>query len=276
MPCISGKSYIVQAGDTLFLIAQQQLGDGNRWREIQKTDSTPVTDADTTTLRPGQELCIPNGSVSPPSPSLGKGFKGIVPSATFEAMFPNRNGFYSYEGLVAATQKYPSFCNDGTDEQCKREAAAFLANIAHETGGLKYVEELNTANWSHYCDPNIYPCIPGKTYHGRGPIQLSWNYNYAACGTALGIDLLNNPDLVATDSSISFMTALWFWMTPQPPKLSCHNAIRTSGFGMTINIINGGIECGRGQVTPQAQNRIQLYQQFTNQLGVTPGENLAC
>ncbi|MBE9008652.1 hypothetical protein IQ250_00280, partial [Pseudanabaenaceae cyanobacterium LEGE 13415] len=218
----------------------------------------------------------PNGAGSPPSPPFSKGFAGIVSSATFEAMFPNRNSFYSYDGLVTATQKYPSFCNEGTDEQCKREAAAFLANIAHETGDLKYIEELNTANWSHYCDPNLYPCTPGKTYHGRGPIQLSWNYNYATCGTAIDIDLLHNPDLVATDSSIAFMTALWFWMTPQPPKLSCHNAIRTVGFGMTINIINGGIECGKGQVTPQAKHRIQMYQQLAGQLGVVPGENLSC
>jgi len=276
MSCVSGKSYTVKAGDTLFVIAQQQLGDGNRWREIKKTYGTPLTDADTTTLQLGQELCIPNGSVSPPSHSSGNAFTGIVSRQTYEAMFPNRNGLYSYDGLVAATQKNPSFCNEGSDEQCKREAAAFLANIAHETGDLQYAEEQNTANWSHYCDPNIYPCTSGKTYHGRGPIQLSWNYNYAACGAALGIDLLNNPDLVATDSSIAFMTALWFWMTPQSPKPSCHNAISTSGFGMTINIINGGIECGQGQITPQAQSRIQRYEQYTRQFGVPPGENLSC
>ncbi|GAX43974.1 hypothetical protein NIES4075_49890 [Tolypothrix sp. NIES-4075] len=216
-------------------------------------------------------------SGSPPSPT-GGGFTGIVSRQTFEALFPNRNGFYSYDGLVAATQKYPSFCNEGSDEQRKREAAAFLANIAHESGDLQYIEELNTANWPLYCDPanNTYRCVQGKTYHGRGPIQLSWNYNYGACGQALGIDLLNNPDLVARDSSISFMTALWFWMTPQPPKPSCHNAISTSGFGMTINIINGGIECGKGQVTPQAQSRIQRYEHYTQQLGVTPGGNLSC
>ncbi len=212
---------------------------------------------------------------SSPSPA-GNGFAGIVSHQTFEAMFPNRDRFYSYDGLVTATQKYPSFCNEASDEQCRREAAAFLANIAHETGDLRAIVEENTANWPHYCQVGTYPCAPGKTYHGRGPIQLSWNYNYAACGAEIGIDLLNNPDLVATDSAISFATALWFWMTPQTPKPSCHNAITTSGFGMTINIINGGLECGQGQVTPQAQSRIQRYEQYTRQLGVTPGENLAC
>lgn len=208
--------------------------------------------------------------------SSGNGFANIVPRQTYEAMFPNRNSLYSYDSLVTATQKYPSFCNEGSDVQCKREAAAFLANISHETGGLVYVDEQNTQD--PYCDASntTYPCAAGKSYHGRGPIQLSWNYNYGACGDAIGRDLLNQPELVSTDSAISFLTALWFWMTPQSPKPSCHDAISTSGFGMTINIINGGIECGKEQPTPQALDRIQLYQQYAGILGVTPGENLYC
>ena len=278
MSCTSGNPYIVKAGDTLFIIAQQQLGDGNRWREILRTDGASVTDADAITLQVGQELCISNGTVNP-QPSGGSGFAGIVSRETFEAMFPNRNGFYSYDGLVAATQKYPSFCNEGSDEECKREVTSFLANIAHESGFLQYITELNTAVWGSYCDPSNYPCAPGKTYHGRGPIQLSWNYNYANCGAALGIDLLNNPDLVSTDSAIAFMTALWFWMTPQSPKPSCHDAIRSSGFGMTIFIINGGLECGANassQGREQAQKRAEFYLDFCQRLGVSPGENLSC
>jgi 3D (Asp-Asp-Asp) domain-containing protein len=63
MSCSCGNSYIVKAGDTLFLIAQQQLGDGNRWREIMNPDCTGVSDPN---IFPGQELCIPNGSTPPP------------------------------------------------------------------------------------------------------------------------------------------------------------------------------------------------------------------
>jgi predicted chitinase len=213
---------------------------------------------------------------SSPSPN---GFASIVSSGTYDALFPKRNALYTYDSLVAATQKYPRFCNDGSLEQCKREAAAFLANISHETGQLVYVDEQNPP--SSYCDASntTYPCAAGKNYHGRGPLQLSWNYNYGTCGNAIGKDLLNQPELVSTDSDISFTTALWFWMTPQAPKSSCHDAIRTSGFGMTINIINGGIEChsmGQGQQTPEAQDRIQLYQQYAGMLGVSPGDNLYC
>ncbi|MHC5771824.1 MAG: glycoside hydrolase family 19 protein, partial [Nostoc sp.] len=167
------------------------------------TADTPYVGDDFNDLT--SSLIVEIGNNAPPS---GSGFANIVSRQAYETMFANRNSLYSYEGLITATQRYPNFCNEGSDEQRKREAAAFLANIAHETGDLQYSEELNTANWPHYCDPNsTYPCVSGKTYHGRGPIQLSWNYNYGACGAALGIDLLNNPELVSTDSVISFTTA---------------------------------------------------------------------
>lgn len=275
MTCTLGNSYIIKAGDTLQNIAARELGDGNRWNEIIKVDGIHFTDEEARHLQVDQEVCIHGEEPSPPS---GKGFANIVSLETYKLMFPQRASLYTYDSLVQAAQKYPSFCNEGSDEQIKREAAAFLANVAHETGNLQHTEELNTANWPHYCDPtnSTYPCAQGKTYQGRGPIQLSWNYNYGACGEAIGIDLIGQPELVSSDSVITFLTALWFWMTPQSPKASCHDAINTSGFGMTIFIINGGIECGTGQVTEQAQHRIQLYQQFAEKLGATPGENLFC
>lgn len=64
----------------------------------------------------------------------------------------------------------------------------------------------------NYCDPNNrqWPCVSGRGYHGRGPLQLSWNYNYGAAGQSIGFDGLNNPDIVPTDNVISFRTALWF------------------------------------------------------------------
>jgi hypothetical protein len=122
----------------------------------------------------------------------------VVSEAQFNQMFPGRNSFYTYSGLKAAMSAYPAFANTGSDTVKKQEAAAFLANVSHETGGLVHIVEQNTANYPHYCDwSQPYGCPAGQAaYYGRGPIQLSWNFNYKAAGDALGIDLLNNPCLL--------------------------------------------------------------------------------
>ncbi|UXY17325.1 chitinase [Chitiniphilus purpureus] len=193
-------------------------------------------------------------------------------------MFPNRNSFYTYSGLVAALSAYPGFANTGSDTTKRQEAAAFLANINHETGGLVYVVEQNQANWPHYCDPNsVYACAPGKQYYGRGPIQLSWNFNYGAAGAALGLPLLADPDLVARDPAVAWKTAIWYWMTQSGPgTMTPHNAIvNGSGFGETIRSINGALECN-GRNPAQVQSRVNAYLNFTQILGVTSGNNLSC
>lgn len=50
----------------------------------------------------------------------------------------------------------------------------------------------------------------GWLYRGRGLIQLTGKNNYRACGDVLGIDLVANPDLVATDE-VAMLSAGWFW-----------------------------------------------------------------
>ncbi|KAF2301221.1 hypothetical protein GH714_020936 [Hevea brasiliensis] len=200
----------------------------------------------------------------------------IISRSTFEEMLKHRNnaacpakGFYTYDAFISAAKAFPAFGTTGDVDTCKREIAAFFGQTSHATTGgwptapdgpyawgYCHKEELNQA--SSYCSPSpAYPCAPGKKYYGRGPIQLSWNYNYGQCGQALGLDLLNNPDLVATDRVISFKAAIWFWMTPQFPKPSCHDVItgqwsptghdisagRAPGYGVITNIINGGLEC---------------------------------
>ncbi|MFI0815526.1 glycoside hydrolase family 19 protein [Streptomyces sp. NPDC021098] len=203
----------------------------------------------------------------------------VVSEAQFNQMFPNRNGFYSYQGLTAALGAYPGFANTGSDTVKKQEAAAFLANVSHETGGLVHIVEQNQANYPHYCDWNQpYGCPAGQAaYYGRGPIQLSWNFNYKAAGDALGIDLLNNPWLVQNDSAVSWKTALWYWNTQTGPgTMTPHNAmVNQRGFGETIRSINGSLECN-GANPGQVQSRIDAYQRFVQILGTSPGSNLSC
>lgn len=201
---------------------------------------------------------------------------------------------------------YASFCQEGTIDIQKRELAAFFANISHETTGQG--EDESTKRWGlywreevawqkgstaiSYVDANhaTYPPVSGISYHGRGPIQISWNYNYGQVSEFLYGDkniLLNNPDKLIPDEGIAtdaFMSAIWFWMTPQAPKPSCHDVMvenwqptaddiakgrDKSRFGMTINVINGGQECNKGDALSSPLDRIGFYERYAELMGVT-------
>ncbi|MFJ7276605.1 chitinase [Kitasatospora sp. NPDC098663] len=204
----------------------------------------------------------------------------VVSEAQFNQMFPSRNSFYTYRGLTDALSAYPGFTTTGNDATRKREAAAFLANVSHETGGLKYVVEQNTANYPHYCDTSQpYGCPAGKSaYYGRGPLQISWNFNYKAAGDALHIDLLNNPSLAEKDPAVSWKTGLWFWNSQKGAgTMTAHDAIvNGKGFGETIRSINGDLECN-GKNPDERNDRINLYKKFVGVLGTdVGGGNISC
>lgn len=200
--------------------------------------------------------------------------------------------------IITETIDYATFAGDGDLTVRKRELMAFLANISQETTGgwptapggqyawgLYFREEVGyegTSNIGYRDETNtLYPPAPGKSYHGRGPIQLSYNYNYGQASEFIFGDknvLLANPEKVIEDGVIAFQTGIWFWMAQQYPKPSCHDVMIPGkfvptaeqlaiglkpGFGSTVNIINGGVECGGSQENTKVLNRIAHYQRYT-------------
>lgn len=134
-----------------------------------------------------------------------------------------------------------------------------------------HIEEIDGPS-KNYCDNTKiqYPCVAGEGYYGRGPIQLSWNYNYGQAGNSIGFDGLSNPEAVATDPVISFKTALWYWMT------NCHSImVSGQGFGATIQAINSPVECN-GRKPDAVSARVTYYTDYCSQLGVATGNNLYC
>ncbi|RWR83858.1 endochitinase EP3-like protein [Cinnamomum micranthum f. kanehirae] len=195
-------------------------------------------------------------------------FNHITDQATGDC--PGKN-FYSRSVFLQALNSYPQFGRVGSLNDSKREIAAFFGHVTLETSHFCYIEEINGSS-RDYCDKNNtqYPCVPGKGYYGRGPIQLSWNYNYGLAGETIGFDGLNAPETVATDPLVSFKTAIWYWMN------YCHSIITSGqGFGSTIRAINGALECN-GRNPNGVSKRVQYYTEYCNRLGVEPGGNLTC
>lgn len=96
-------------------------------------------------------------------------------------------------------------------------AAAFIAQVGHESGHLRYVREIwgptaQQAGYEGRADLGNTVKGDGSKYRGRGLIQITGRANYAACGEALGLDLINKPELLELPQHAS-MSAAWFWST---------------------------------------------------------------
>jgi len=117
----------------------------------------------------------------------------------------------------------------------KNQKAAFLAQLAHESGQLRYMEEIASGSaYEGRRDLGNTQPGDGTRFKGRGPIQLTGRNNYRAAGQALGIDLENNPRRAA-DPDVGFRTAAWFW------KSRGLNSLAEAGnFREVTRRINGG------------------------------------
>ena len=75
----------------------------------------------------------------------------------------------------------------------------------------------------------------GPKYRGRGLIQITGRSNYKTCGEALGLDLINQAELLEKPQH-ACMSAAWFWATRG------HNTLADEGKFETITRrINGGL-----------------------------------
>ena len=212
------------------------------------------------------------------SGDLTGGFGSLVTQQQFDSMFKGaRNALYTnaYANLLEAAKdpRFALFGREGSPDDQKREIAAFLANVGHESGDLGYAEEIQANCKSPgcvYCKASAdYPCTGGQQYFGRGPMQLTWNDNYGAFSDFLGIgksQLLATPAKVSQDGQLAWKAALWYWMEPS----NAHKAFLNGGFGDTIKQINGALECNGGNPT-QVASRRQRFQTFCAALGVAPG-----
>ena len=138
----------------------------------------------------------------------------------------------------------------------------------------------------------VYPPAPGRSYYGRGVIQLSWNYNYGAFNhwlydNGLFADLITErdtllrfPNFLGEVSNISRSTqdlGLPQTNSGYEPATADGDTTDPEVFayrvGTVINIVNGGLECHRAARwhggPPQRASYYNAYAAYFNdQLGV--------
>ncbi|HEK1685625.1 TPA: glycoside hydrolase family 19 protein [Pseudomonas putida] len=127
-----------------------------------------------------------------------------------------------------------------------KRIAAFLAQVGHESGQLRYVKELGSDRYLSCYDTGPLalrlgntpePDGDGQRYCGRGLIQVTGRNNYQACSRALFGDerLLAQPQLLE-QPRWACESAAWFW---QSRGL---NALADRGeFNRITRHINGGL-----------------------------------
>lgn len=93
------------------------------------------------------------------------------------------------------------------------DLAYILATVALETAyTMQPIEEYGRGRGRKYGQKDP---LTGQTYYGRGYVQLTWKYNYEKARDKLGVDFVNNPNLVmepryAAEILFTGMAEGWF------------------------------------------------------------------
>jgi putative chitinase len=109
--------------------------------------------------------------------------------------------------------------------------AAFLAQLLHESGNFHYVEEiasgkaydarkdLGNLEKEALLAAGLHEQSAGVFYKGHGFIQITGYFNHRDCGTALALDLVNNPKLLC-ETQYACLSAAWFWFSHKLNQLA--------------------------------------------------------
>ncbi len=135
-------------------------------------------------------------------------------SAGFKTLNENLN--YSAKALMATwPSRFPN-------EEIANEYARQPEKIANKVYGGRMGNDVESSG-------------EGWKYRGRGIKQLTGKENYERCGAGLGVDLVENPDLLL-EPKYAALSAGWFWNKHNLNDLADKGDIET----MTKRI-NGGL-----------------------------------
>lgn len=219
------------------------------------------------------------------------------------AVLPGYCGDFSgYPGTKTAEMTNP-------DEVCKRMMATTFAHAVQETGNygskdLVNVEDKIVTTFSSVAERDSTPenrlagayqetsgpfsasgqfasMVANKYYYGRGAKQLSYASNYANLSLMLygNLLLVEDPDLVAGDNILPYLSALVYAVQPKNGRPSIAEVMDGNfkkyaqgtaagyaklGFPFTIALVNGGPECnGDPDTLLNTQTRLRAFRYFS-------------
>jgi len=210
----------------------------------------------------------------------------IVNSSIFYSLVPSETLSYSHEEFCAAVEAWNAnnattkiFAAEIEMKQ-RHELAAFFGHVLTASRAVSQCQEFITdENGKVYCKPDAYlggnytdpycsisedqdgcncgpapesSFFPGyiesdKLFYGRGPLHLSWSYNYLQIAEVLGVDLCSRPDLVALEEEKGWASAFWIWtsVTSSAGRTAAISVAEGSYRG-TLHAINSELDCQTG------------------------------
>ena len=225
-------SQVAEKGDTVYSIARDN---GVNPAVIMKLNGF----TNDTKLKPGQEVKVPD--VYTDKGSINKAVKQAIADKPDSKLAPKTSlkpkprptelekpkTSNAHENLLIKTARAAGI--KGT------ELAAFLSQVAHESHDFQSMVEYGGSLDFRKYDPKYAPkkaktlgntkAGDGAKFKGRGYIQITGKYNYKKAGTALGIDLISNPEL-AEKPAVAAKIAIWFWKLRVQPNVDDFSNVR--------------------------------------------------
>lgn len=259
-------THTVVAGDILGRIAKQYYDDATRYPEIAKANHLE----DINRLEIGQQLAIPDVEQEQPNKKLDiasesntEAIDGLISLAQLQQILPKAKDETLSHYCPAINR-----CLHKYKINTPLRIAHFIAQIAHESGCLRYVSEnLNYSKEAliqvfgkYFPNDNLasqYARNPEKIanrvyanrmsngneasgdgwrYRGRGFIQLTGKSNYHAYKKDSGVDVVSTPDEVAQNPTVVVDAAGWYWNKNNLNRYADQDDIRN-----ITRRINGGM-----------------------------------